>query len=137
MLRPMRDRAQLAAGDRLVELVAPDPQDRRGLAGGEHLGQDGQRARGGAGKDERRSRGGGQRGVRAVARIGGRWPLLLLDGWCGGRPRPVCPAVGGGGGGPYLDPAPWCGVFPWWEGLSSSYWPGGEGEERAAGFSRW
>jgi uncharacterized protein YbjT (DUF2867 family) len=38
------DRAQLAAPDRLVELVASDPQDRRGLAGGEHLGQRGQRA---------------------------------------------------------------------------------------------
>src|SRR5215218_2083891 len=30
------DRAQLAAGDRLVELVAADPQNRYGLPGGEH-----------------------------------------------------------------------------------------------------
>jgi hypothetical protein len=40
------DRAQLAAGDGLVELVASDPQDRCGLAGGEHLGQQGQCAGG-------------------------------------------------------------------------------------------
>ena len=40
------DRAQLAAGDGLVELVASDPQDRCGFAGGEHLGQRSQRAGG-------------------------------------------------------------------------------------------
>ena len=33
-----------------------------------------------------------------VARIGSGWPLLLLGAWCVGRPPPVCPAVGGGGG---------------------------------------
>jgi hypothetical protein len=33
------DRGQLAASDGLVELVASDPQNRCGLAGGEHLGQ--------------------------------------------------------------------------------------------------
>jgi hypothetical protein len=40
------DRAKLAAGNRLVELVAPDPQDRGGLPGGEHLGQHGECAHG-------------------------------------------------------------------------------------------
>jgi hypothetical protein len=33
------DRGEFAAGDGLVELVAPDPEDRCGFAGGEHLGQ--------------------------------------------------------------------------------------------------
>jgi len=33
------DRGEFAAGNGLVELVAPDPEDRCGLAGGEHLGQ--------------------------------------------------------------------------------------------------
>jgi hypothetical protein len=47
------DRAQLATPNRLVELIAPDPQDGRGLAGGEDLGQGGQRAGGGAGQVER------------------------------------------------------------------------------------
>jgi hypothetical protein len=42
------DRSQLFARDRLVELVAPDPQDGRGLAGGEDLGQQSQRVGGGA-----------------------------------------------------------------------------------------
>jgi hypothetical protein len=39
MLRPMRIAASCPAGHGLVELVAPDPQNRCGLAGGEHLGQ--------------------------------------------------------------------------------------------------
>jgi len=92
------DRAQLAAGDCLVELVAPDAQDGCGLAGGEHLGQRGHRAGGWAGEVDRRDGGGRWLAVRAVARLCGGWPWLLPGAWCCGRRRPVCPAVGGGGG---------------------------------------
>ena len=92
------DRAQLAARDRLVELVASDSQDGCGLADGEDLGQHGQCAGGRAGQVQRRRGGGGWWGRRrALPTIGSRWPLLLLGRWCGGRQRSVCPAVGGGG----------------------------------------
>src|SRR4029450_8602370 len=91
------DRAQLAARDRLVELVASDPQDGRGLADGKDLGQIGQCAGGGAGQVQRRRGGGGWGRRRALPTIGSRWPLLLLGRGCGGRQRSVCPAVGGGG----------------------------------------
>jgi hypothetical protein len=36
---------------------------------------------------------------------------VLLGGWCSGGRWPVFLAAVGGGVGPYLDPAPWCGVF--------------------------
>src|SRR5512133_1821503 len=101
------DRTQLASGDRLVELVAPDPQGRRGLADGEYLGHRGQRAGGGAGEVGGAPWRGGPVGVAAVARIGSLWPWLLLGGWCCRR-RPVCPAVGGGGTIPRSRPR--CGV---------------------------
>src|SRR5512132_4739233 len=104
------DCAQLAAPDRLVELVAPDPQDRGGLGDGEDLGQRGQCVGGGAGQVQRRRGGGGRLGVRAVAKLGGGWPLLLLGGWCGGRQRSVCPTVGGGGTIPRSRTQVW-GVF--------------------------
>jgi hypothetical protein len=111
------DRVQLAAGDRLIDLVAPDPQDGRGLAGGEDLGEGGQGADGGAGQVERRCRGTGRLGLGAVAGIEGGCPWLLLDAWCCGRRWPVCPAVDAGGVGPYLDPASRCGVFSLMGGL--------------------
>src|SRR5215207_9963590 len=72
------DCTQLAAADRLVELVAPHPQDRWGLPGGEDLGQRGQGAGGGAGEVQRRRGGGGRGRRRALPTIGSRWPWLLL-----------------------------------------------------------
>src|SRR5918994_1473752 len=128
------DRTQFAATDRLVELVAADPQDGCGLAGGEHLGQGSQRA-GGAGEVERRRRGGGSDRRRIVARFWGDWPLLLLGAWCCRRRWPVCLPSRAAGVGPYLDPTPRCvGCFPWWEGSFCCCWPWGE---RAAAYSRW
>jgi hypothetical protein len=92
------DRTQLAARDRLVELVAPHPQDRRGLADGEHLGQRGQCAGGRAGQVQRRRGGGGWWGRRrALPTIGSRWPLLLLGRWCcAGGGRSALPAAAAG-----------------------------------------
>ena len=57
-----------------------------------------------------------------VARIGSGSPLLLLGAWCYGRPRLVCPAVGGGVG-PYLDPAPRWDVFRLVGGVIDSWSP--------------
>jgi hypothetical protein len=132
------DRAQLAPCDRLVELVAPDSQDGRGLAGGEHLGQGGQRARGGAGHVEGRRGGGGSARRRAVARIGDAWPSVLLRGWCCGRWRPVCPAVGDGGGGtiPRFHIRVW-GVLPGgWAHRAAGGLAGEGGRSEWQGFSR-
>jgi hypothetical protein len=129
------DRAQFATGDRLVELVAPDPQDRGGLADGEHLGQRGQRT-GGVGEVEGRPEG-GRLGVGAVARIGGGWPLVLLGAWCCGRRQPTGPAVVVGGGGTIPRSRALIGVFSLVGGLivqlvaseprERSGWQGGAG----------
>jgi hypothetical protein len=73
------DRAKLAAGDRLVELVAAHTQDGRGLAGGEHLGQRCQAAAGGAGPTQGRGGGGGSGRRRVVARLV-RWMSVACTG---------------------------------------------------------
>jgi hypothetical protein len=60
--------------------------------------------------------------------IGSRWPMLLLGRWCGGRRRPVCPAVGVGGGGtiPRSRAQVW-GVFPGGRAHRSAVGIGDEG----------
>src|SRR6266545_638111 len=92
------DCAELAACDRLVELVAPNPQDRCGLADLEHLGQPVQRSGGvlgysGAGRQLRL----GRRSVATAVRVS-PFVYLGIRMHCCGRRWPACRAVGCGVG---------------------------------------
>ena len=114
------DRAQLTSGDRLVELVAPDPKDRGGLADGEYLGQRGQCAGGTRpgptapwGRRAGRATGGPDRESMANAAPGPvvRWPAGV------GLPRRRR------GWDHTSISRPGVGCFPWWEGSSCGCWP--------------
>jgi hypothetical protein len=127
------DRTKLAAGDGLVELVAPDPQDCRGLAGGEYLGQRGQCAGRGGCEVRGRRWNGGRLATGAVARIGSGWPLMLLGASCCGRWRPALPAVDGGAGTIPRSRVQVWGVFPSGKAYRAPVRWRGEGERPADG----
>ena len=75
--------------------------------------------------------------MRPVARIGRGSPLLLLGAWCCGRPRPVCPAVGGGGGTIPRSRAQVCCISAGGRGHRTAGRLGDEGSGAGGGFCRW
>jgi hypothetical protein len=90
---------ELAAGDGLVELVAADPQDLRGLADGEHFREAGEGHRSGAGGSMRASAAVGGEATGVVAGVVGGSPSVGLLARFRSRCLSVCRAVGCGGGG--------------------------------------
>src|SRR6266545_1671850 len=94
------DRADLAAGNSLVELVAADPEDRGDLLHREHLGEPGKRVAQVGLRASTRFLGwcGRGLGLRPIDRVTG-WPSLHLPASCSSRCGPACPTAGCGGGG--------------------------------------